>query len=81
MVTYFHSDLLNKKCKLDTDTELVTVQELSDLENKYVTYNKTECEILEYKEIDPYIFKLKKMYGGEIVEHVGLSELRMKGIL
>jgi hypothetical protein len=21
------------------------------------------------------------MYGGEIVEHVGLSELRMKGIL
>lgn len=77
-ITYFHSALLNKKCKYDSETGIVTVQELSDLDpNKYIEYSKKECEILEYK-TDPYIQKFKKMFGGEITEK---QVLKMKGMI
>lgn len=77
MIHYFHSDLLNKDCKLDTETGEVTVKELSDIGNKYITYNKSECDIIT-GEMDPIIHTIKRMFDCEIVDYTPPVKLDMQ---
>lgn len=81
-VQYFKSEILQKDGKINTITGEVTIKDLSDITKNYVTYIPDEIEILKNQgDVDPYLHKLKKMFGGKLTEHIKLSELRMKGVV
>lgn len=82
MITRFHSKILDLPCKFDSEAGIVTVKELNQIDkSKYVEYSAKELEILEHKELDPYIFTIKTMFGGIVDDKPKLADLKMKGIM
>jgi len=83
MIKYFQSEILDKKCKYDTDTGIVTVKDICILNpNKHIEYAASEIEILKNRneDITPQLHNIKRYFGGEIIEYTKLTDLKMKGM-
>lgn len=65
---YFHSEILNKAGKINTDTGAITIEDRTP-SGKLVTYSAEEVQILKKNggEIDPVIHNVKKIFEGVLI--------------
>lgn len=84
MITRFHSAALDLPCKYDTETGIVTVKEIQNLnDSKYIEYGPEELAIINKDggEITQQVHNLRNWFNGCVIEKIKLTDLRMKGIL
>jgi len=69
MVNYFTAPIIERPAKLDTDTGIVTIQDLIALQPpRYVTYTPAELRLIEQAGgMTIILHAVKKMSGGVIV--------------
>ncbi|MCK5611513.1 hypothetical protein KAR91_57110 [Candidatus Pacearchaeota archaeon] len=79
-ITRLHSQALNLPIKHDSETGIVTVQDLVYKTNRYVEYSHDECQIIKESigEIDRSVHLVKKFFDGVIVEQTILTETGIK---
>jgi hypothetical protein len=84
MITRFHSKTLDLPCKYDTETGIVTVKELQNLnDSKYIEYGPEELAIINKDggEITQNVHNVRNYFDGTIINKVKLADLKMKGIM
>ena len=82
-ITRFHSKTLDLPCKYDTITGIVTVKEIQSLnDSKYIEYGPEELAIINKDggEITQNLHNVRNYFGGTVVEHTMVADLKMKGV-
>ncbi len=65
---YFHSEILNKPGKINTDTGAITIEDRTP-SGKLVRYSADEVRILKQDggEIDPVVHDVKRIFEGVLM--------------